>query len=182
MNPIHTSLRRQAKANPSCTLTLLFWNRIINIPLKNIQSKMANNKGKIDIINIILEDCIMAYPLSSFIISLYKQYMQRGSLSKKQLQGLYSKASKITDISPGKLGTLEAIIKKMPTRFKSDMPENQPPADKDESIAVLINQILEKYPAHKRVLYLKAKYDNNELLLPAERTELLKFKQLLLSK
>ena len=73
---------------------------------------MENKKKGIDIINEILEDCIIAYPVSSFIISLYKQYGVRGSLSKKQLQGLYGKASKIEGISHGKLGTLEAIIKK----------------------------------------------------------------------
>jgi len=39
---------------------------------------------EIDIINDLLEECIMAYPISSFIISLYKQYRERGSLSKKQ--------------------------------------------------------------------------------------------------
>ena len=78
---------------------------------------MDKKKG-IDIINEVLEDCIMAYPVSSFIISLYKQYGVRGSLSKNQLQGLHAKASKIQGMSTSKLGTLEAIIKKMPTRWR----------------------------------------------------------------
>ena len=143
---------------------------------------MQPNKRKIDIINIILEDCILAYPLSSFVISLYKQYQERGSLSKKQLQGLHSKASKINDISPGKLGTLEAIIKKMPTRFKSELPENPKAVEKNQEISLLINEILTKYPAHKRVLYLKAKFENNEVFTPSEKSELLKFRQLLFSK
>ena len=108
--------------------------------------------------------------------------MQRGSLSKKQLQGLYSKASKIEDISPGKLGTLEAIIKKMPTRYKSELPENKPMFEKDKIAGDIIENILRKYPQHKRVLYLKAKYDNNEVLTPAESTELKKFNQLLVKK
>ena len=114
----------------------------------------------------------MAYPVSSFIISLYKQYGIRGSLSKKQLQGLHAKASNIKDISPGKLGTLEAIIKKMPTRYKSEAPAPKPLYEKDEGTGTLIREILEKYPQHKRVLFLKAKYDNNELLSPAEITDL----------
>ena len=59
---------------------------------------MDNKKPGIDIINEVLEDCILAYPISSFIISLYKQYGLRGSLSKKQLQGLHSKAAKVKDI------------------------------------------------------------------------------------
>ena len=143
---------------------------------------MNQNKPKIDIINSILEDCIIAFPVSSFIISIYKQYMQWGSLSKKQLQGLYSKASKIEDISPGKLGTLEAIIKKMPTKYKSELPENTPMFEKNKIAGEMIEEILLKYPHHKRVLYLKAKYDNNEVLSISENAELKKFNQLLIKK
>lgn len=134
---------------------------------------------QIDIINDLLEECILAYPLSSFIISLYKRYQQMGSLSKKQLQGLYGKASGIPDVSTAKLATLEAIIKKMPTRYKSDLPTVQPPIEKDEEAGQLISQILGKYPQHKRVLFLKSRYDNNEPLLTAELAELKKFAQLL---
>jgi hypothetical protein len=53
---------------------------------------MEAKKGSIDIVNEVLEACILAYPVSSFIISLYKQYISRGWLTKGQLQGLYSKA------------------------------------------------------------------------------------------
>ena len=140
---------------------------------------MKSKKPAIDIINDILEDCILAYPVSSFIISLYKQYRMRGSLSKKQLQGLYSKASKINDVSFSKLGTLEAIIKRMPTRYKSELPPPQPLFEKDKNAGILIEAILEKYPQHKRVLFLKAKYENNELLSSQEFSELKKFRQLI---
>ena len=140
---------------------------------------METKKRQIDIINEVLEDCILAYPLSSFIISLYKQYQQRGSLSKKQLQGLHGKASKIEDISPGKLGTLEAIIKKMPTRYKSDAPSAIAVDEKDESTGQVIDAILAKYPQHKRVLFLKSKYENNESLTPQELSDLKRFEQLL---
>ncbi len=141
---------------------------------------MENNRQRIDIVNMVLEECIIAYPTSSFVISLYKQYTQRGSLSKKQLQGLYSKASKIEGISPGKLGTLEAIIKKMPTRYKSELPESAPVFEKDELSGEMIYSILEKYPEHKRVLYLKTKYENNDPLSALENAELKKFKKILL--
>ena len=140
---------------------------------------MQNKSHEIDIVNELLEECILAYPVSSFIISLYKQYQQRGSLSKKQLQGLYGKSSKINNIAVGKLATLEALIKKMPTRYKSDLPAATPLFEKDENAGQLIKFILDKYPQHKRVLYLKAKYDNNELLSSAEINELKKFKQLI---
>ena len=114
----------------------------------------------------------MAYPLSSFIISLYKQYQQRGSLSKKQLQGLYGKASKIEKLAPGKLATIEAIIKRMPTRYKSELPEIKPMFEKEEETGRMIMEILEKYPQHKRVLFLKVKYDNNELFSLADVADL----------
>ncbi|GAC1594112.1 MAG: hypothetical protein NVS3B19_16470 [Ginsengibacter sp.] len=141
---------------------------------------MISNKGKIDIVNMVLEDCIEAYPISAFVISLYKQYMQRGSLSKKQLEGLYSKAAKIEGMSLSRLGTLEAIIKKMPTRYKSELPiENKPIFEKNEVAGKMIETILSKYPSHKRVLYLKTKFENNEVLTKADEDELTKFMKLL---
>ena len=140
---------------------------------------MNQPKDRLDIINDVLEECIQAYPLSSFIISLYKQYLQRGSLSKKQLQGLYGKASKIEQLPPGKLATIEAIIKRMPTRYKSELPEIKPLFEKDEAAGILISEILAKYPQHKRVLFLKTKYDKNEVLNTADVTDLKRFKSLL---
>jgi len=140
---------------------------------------MQNNKPKLDIINLLLEDCIMAFPVSSFVISIYQQYQRRGWLSKKQLQGLYDKASKINGVLPGRLAALEAIIKKMPTREKSDLPQNAPLFEKDKEAGKLIEAILLKYPEHKRVLFLKAKYENNEVLSSSDISELKKFNQLL---
>jgi hypothetical protein len=140
---------------------------------------MQQNKPKLDIINMLLEDCIMAYPVSSFVISIYQQYQQRGWLSKKQLQGLYGKASKINGVLPGRLAALESIIKQMPTRDKSELPENVPMFEKDKTAGNLIEEILSKYPQHKRVLFLKAKYDNNEIIGATEVAELNKFKKLL---
>ena len=140
---------------------------------------MNQPKDRLDIINEVLEECILAYPLSSFIISLYKQYQQRGSLSKKQLQGLYGKASKIEHLPPGKLATIEAIIKRMPTRYKSELPEIKPLFEKEESTGTIISEILAKYPLHKRVLFLKAKYDNNEVFTTSDMNDLKRFKSLL---
>ncbi len=140
---------------------------------------MQKQKNKIDIVNDLLEECILAYPISSFIISLYKQYLQRGSLSKKQLQGLYGKASEIEHLPPGKLAGLEALIKRMPTRYKSEKPDIKPLYEKDESTSQLITGILAKLPQHKRVLFLKAKFDNNELLSTSDIADLKKIKQLL---
>ncbi len=134
-----------------------------------------DKKRQIDIVNEILEQCIIAYPISSFIIGLYQQYQQRGSLSKKQLEGLYGKASEIIDIVPGKLATLEALINKMPNRFKSEIPPAKPMYEKDESLGNMINAILEKYPQHKRVLFLKSKFENNETLTAIDIADLGRF-------
>ena len=124
----------------------------------------------------------MAFPVSSFVISLYQRYQKMGSLSKKQLQGLHSKASTIEGISPGKLGTLEAIIKKMPTRYKSEKPPPTPLFTKDEATGKMITDILMKFPEHKRVIFLKSKYDNNEQLSSADINDLKKFREISLKK
>lgn len=140
---------------------------------------MQKQKDKIDIVNEVLEECILAYPISSFVISLYKQYLERGSLSKKQLQGLYGKASAIENIAPGKLAGLEALIKRMPTRYKSEKPEAKPLYEKDETTGQWIADILAKFPQHKRVLFLKAKYDNHEIFSSADIADLKKIRQLI---
>ena len=140
---------------------------------------MYQKKAPLDIINMVLEDCIIAYPVSSFIISLYKQYRERGSLSKKQLQGLYSKAAKIKDLPPGRLAGIEVIIKRMPTRDKSEQLIADPILVEEENTGELIDAVLTKYPQHKRVLFLKAKLENNEALTAVEIEDIKRLKKLL---
>jgi len=140
---------------------------------------MQRLKPEVDIVKDLLEAVLLAQPESSFVQSLLYQYLERGGLSKKQLQGLYGKASKIDSIPPGKLATLEAIILKRPTRYKSALPETAPLYTKDETAGKMIETILSKYPQHKRVLFLQSKYDNNEVLTPPELAELQKFVKLL---
>lgn len=140
---------------------------------------MYRKKPDVDIIKDLLELTLVAYPASAFIKSLAFQYEERGGLSKKQLEGLYRKASKVEMIPANKLATLEAMILKRPTRYKSALPENTPLYTKDIRTGELITAILEKYPQHKRVLFFKTKYENNEILSPAEITELEKFHKLL---
>jgi 3-hydroxyacyl-CoA dehydrogenase len=141
---------------------------------------MQRLKPEVDIIKDILEAVLRAHPDSSFVQSLLNQYIERGGLSKKQLQGLYSKAQKIKTVPPGKLATLEAIILRKNIKFRSALPENRPLYEKDEKTGKMIADILVKFPAHKRVLLFKTKYDNNEILNPAEIAELEKFTKLLL--
>lgn len=140
---------------------------------------MQRKKPDVDIIKDLLELTLVAYPASTFIKSLAFQYEERGGLSKKQLEGLYKKAEKVDTIPAGKLATLEAVILKRPTRYKSALPENTPLYTKDTRIGELIEAILEKYPQHKRVLFFKTKYENNETLSTSEVTELERFHKLL---
>ena len=143
---------------------------------------MNRKKPGVDVVKDLLELASIAYPDSTFIKSLSFQYEERGGLSKKQLDGLYKKAAKVKTMPAGKLATLEAMILKRPNRYKSDLPENTPLYTKDQATEQLINDILEKYPQHKRVLFFKAKFDNNETLSTTEISELERFHKLLLKK
>ena len=141
---------------------------------------MNRIRPDVDIIKDLLEAVLSAQPESSFIQSLLYQYQERGGLSKKQLEGLYNKAVKIKTIPPNKLATLEAVILKRPTRYKSAPPPPAPLYTKDEKAGQMIEAILAKYPQHKRVLFFKSKYDNNEVLSPTDIAEIQKFSKLVL--
>lgn len=136
---------------------------------------MQRTNPDIDIILDVLLAVLTEQPDSVFVTSLHQQYRERGSLSRKQLEGLHSKASKIPGIHPGKLATLEAIIKKKPVKYRSEAPKEIAHVGKDENIGKMIDQILSKYPEHKRVLFFKAKYENQDILTANEISELERF-------
>ncbi len=140
---------------------------------------MKRIRPDVDIVKDLLEAVGVARPDDAFIRSLSLQYEERGGLSKKQLQGLYGKASRINGISPGKLATLEAIILKRPTREKSVLPDAAPLYIRDEETGKRIAAILDKYPGHKRILFFRSKFDNNEPLSAADLAELQRFEKLL---
>jgi hypothetical protein len=140
---------------------------------------IQKKKIDVDVIKDVLEAMLAARPDSTFIKSLSHQYEERGGLSKKQLEGLYQKAQKVESIPDGKLATLEAVIMKKPTRYKSAPPPPKPLYSKDEHVGQMIEAILAKYPQHKRVLFFQVKYNNNETLTPPEITELEKFNRML---
>lgn len=140
---------------------------------------IQKKKVDVDVIKDVLEAMLAARPDSTFIKSLAHQYEERGGLSKKQLEGLYQKAQKVPSIPDGKLATLEAVILKKPTRYKSAPPPPKPFYNKDEQVGKMIDAILAKYPQHKRVLFFQVKYNNNETLTPPEITELEKFHRML---
>src|SRR5678815_221328 len=132
---------------------------------------MQRKRIDVDIINDVLKAALLAYPDSSFIQSLLHQYQERGGLSKKQLEGLYQKALKVKNMPVNWLATLEAEILKRPNRYKSAPPPIKPLYEKDEGIGQRIETILSKYPQHKRVVFFKSKYDNNEPLSAVEISE-----------
>ena len=122
--------------------------------------------NNIDVLLDILKEMVKAHPDSGFVNSLYQQYCNRGGLSKKQMEGLLSKATKTANISQGKLATLEAIIKKKPTRERAAATISAPLPTKDAAVGKILEAILAKYPEHKRVLFLQSKFDNNENIDP----------------
>ena len=140
---------------------------------------MRRIRPDVDIILDILEAVMLARPADDFVKSLHVQYQERGGLSKKQLQGLYGKASRLTGISPARLATLEAIILKKKSKERSPLPPPTPLYQKDEDTGRRINAILARYPAHKRVLFFQSRYENNQPLSPAELSELARFEKLL---
>jgi hypothetical protein len=136
---------------------------------------MYRKKPDVDVIMDILDAAVEAYPSSEFLNSLWRQYQERGGLSKKQLEGLHKKVSRIQTIPASKLATLQAEILKRPNRYKSEKPPITPLYTKDQRTGKLITEILTRYPQHKRVVYFQSKYNNNEPLSLTEITELEKF-------
>lgn len=137
-------------------------------------------KQRIDIIDKVLNACYQHNPDALFIMSLMHQYEERGSLSRKQLQGLLLKAQKVKDIPPNWLATLEATILKMPVREKAAPSLTTPKQDAPSKETVLIEQLLAKYPQHKAILLLQQKLQKQQTLSPLEQTELERLARLLL--
>ena len=145
------------------------------------------NSGKKPGVDVVLDVLILlnqSNPDSAFISSLLAQYRERGSLSRKQLQGLVSKGKKAGSVPESKLSTIEAIILKMPVREKTppSVSVNIQEEKNDPLLEEQLKQILTVFPSHKRALYLKAKYDNGELISPTEKKELIQFEQIALRK
>ncbi|MEQ1553102.1 MAG: hypothetical protein ABL929_02925 [Ferruginibacter sp.] len=136
----------------------------------------------IDIVNYVLEQVLKAKPNDSFCKSIQTQYLERGGLSKKQLEGLHGKALRISGINTGKLATLEAIIKKMHVTQRSTVTIKNVVEEKDVEVEKMLSEILKLYPTHKRVLLFNTKFIKENKLITVEKTELEKFYKLLIKK
>lgn len=139
-------------------------------------------KPGVDVILDLLQTLHVLRPESTFVSSLLQQYEERGSLSRRQLQGLLDKAARVPSIAPARLATLQAIIQRMPVRDKTPPAVQDVPVTADIEVDHQILEILAVYPEHKRVLFFKAKYENKQPLLQQERQELLRFYKLARSK
>jgi hypothetical protein len=147
---------------------------------------MLPKNKKIDVIEKLLSLCYEHNKDALFIMSLMHQYEERGSLSKKQLQGLLLKAQKIKEIPAHQIAAVEAIVLKMPTRDKTPVQKTTPANSEAEAqIAAALaqtEQILAVYPSHKQVLLLKSKLKSHQSLTPQEQAGLNKFVKILIKK
>ena len=134
----------------------------------------------IDIIAYVLQEVLKQKPDDTFSRSLQQQYSERGGLSKKQLEGLQGKAVKLPGMHPGRMATLEAIIKKKHVTHRSQVSLVAAQPEKDDEAGQMITGILAKYPQHKRVLLFKANFDKDGKLPLAEKEELKRFCKLLM--
>lgn len=139
-------------------------------------------KPGVDVILDLLQTLRECRPDSAFIGSLLQQYQERGSLSRRQLQGLLDKAARVPSIAPARLATLQAIIQRMPVRDKTPPAVQDAPVTADIEVERQIQEILAVFPGHKRVLFFQAKYENRQPLLPQERQELYRFYKIASSK
>ena len=142
---------------------------------------MHHIKPDIDIVANVIEAVLAAKPDDTFCKSIQIQYMERGGLSKKQLEGLQGKALRIPGINPGKLATLEAIIKKKHVTHRSEVTLVNKEVEADTEAAYMLNEILQKFPQHKRVLFFKSNFLKDSQLLPTEKEELKKFYKILIT-
>jgi hypothetical protein len=123
---------------------------------------LPKKKDGPDIIDKILEACYQHNKDALFTMSLMHQYEDRGWLTKKQLQGLHNKASRVKDLPVGLLASLEAIILKMPERDKSPITKIVTESTVNPNITIWLQAILAKYPQHKTVLALQLKFEKEK--------------------
>lgn len=148
---------------------------------------MLSKNKKIDVIEKLLSLCYTHNKDALFIMSLMHQYEERGSLSKKQLEGLLLKAKKIKEIPAHQIAAVEAIVLKMPTRDKTPVKKTTTPTTNEAQAQIIASlaqtdQILALYPAHKQVLLLKSKLSTHQPLTPQEQADLTKFVKILVKK
>ena len=147
---------------------------------------MLSKNKKIDVIDKLLSLCYAYNKDALFIMSLMHQYEERGSLSKKQLEGLLLKAQKIKEIPAHQIAAVEAIVLKMPTRDKTPVQKTTPAISEAEAHIVAARaqteQVLAVYPSHKQVLLLKSKLMSHQSLTTQEQADLSKFVKILIKK
>lgn len=137
------------------------------------------NDKQVDVVAELLNAVIASKPDDAFCISLLEQYKIRGGLSKKQLEGLLGKATKFTEVSPGKLATLEAIIKKKKIVDRSAPTIPTEEVAIDETPLIQMNEILERNASHMRILFLKSKWEQEGQLSTVEKDDVKRLHKIL---
>ncbi len=143
---------------------------------------MQIKKDGLDFVEKILTACYNSNKDDLFVMSLMHQYEDRGFLTKGQLQGLFYKAEKITDLPAGLLATLQVTLSKLPTREKKDAPIIISEVKKDAETENKLNEILAKYPQHKAVIGMHNNFDKHDKLTSTEKLELDRIYKLLFKK
>lgn len=142
--------------------------------MKPLFKNKNNNEPALDIVLKVLEAAHAARPNAAFISSLLQQYRLRGGLSKKQMEGLFAKASKIESIPASQLATLQAIILKKATRHKLDATTVSTPTPNInlENLKRMLDFILKKYPGHKQALLFHQKITTGHTLNISETEDI----------
>ncbi len=96
------------------------------------------------------------------------------------MEGLLGKATQSGVINDAQLATLQAIIKKKPTRYRSEKIEKAPEFNKAEEVKPLVQNILDQFPQHKMALFLQNKINSHQTLTEAEINEVKRLHKLLI--
>lgn len=90
-----------------------------------------------------------------------------------------AKALQSKNVSTAKIATLEAIIKKKPTRYKSEKITTIADTQVNGEIENALKKILEKYPQHKMALLMQSKVKHGDPLSKTEEDEIKRLAKLL---
>ena len=150
--------------------------------MNRTEKNKGAKKGDYDFLATVFEWVFYSLPPrsdNSFIRNMYAFYMEKGGLSKKQLEALLKTVDYIGTEPPFARATLEAIIKKKKSRVKSDLPMPKPLYTQDSETKHKLEEVLAVAPAHKAALLYLEKISLNQPLSQSDRDSINRFHQLL---
>jgi hypothetical protein len=135
-------------------------------------------KSEFDFLNEVFEWLFYNMPIhsdNSFVRTLFDFYKLHGNLTRRQLVALLKRIHAIDKEPPFNPATIEAIIRKMPVRFKSEAPVITPVYKEDTKTMEQVQEILAIAPTHKAALLYKNKLELNQPLTIAEKENINRF-------